>query len=123
MGFSDDFRLRTRKFAVQAIRFFRVIPKTEEGRIVGRQLLRAATSVAANYRAATRGRSEKEFLAKLGIAVEEADETIFWLEIIEESEVLNPTQTETIKKEAMEITAILSKSQKTMRTRLNSKKA
>ncbi len=88
MGFAEDLRNRTKKFAVDAIKLYRLLPKNEESRIVGRQFLRSATSVASNYRATTRGRSDKEFFSKLSITVEESDESLFWLEIIEESEML-----------------------------------
>ncbi len=73
---------RTKKFAVRVVTLFRSLPKTDDARIIGRQLLRAATSVAANYRSVCRARSKAEFISKLGLAVEEADETVFWLELI-----------------------------------------
>jgi four helix bundle protein len=81
MGFNDEMRCRTKKLALRIIRLYRALPKTEETRIIGKQLLRSGCSVAANFRAATRGRSKREFESKLSIAVEEADETCFWLEL------------------------------------------
>lgn len=68
---------RTKRFAVRIVNMFRHLPKTDEARIIGKQVLRSATSVAANYRAACRGRSKAEFTAKLGLVVEEMDETVF----------------------------------------------
>jgi len=77
----EQLRARTKQFAVRIIRLFRAFPRSEEGRIIGRQLLRCGTSVAANYRAAGRSRSRSEFVATIGTVVEEADETVFWLEL------------------------------------------
>lgn len=74
---ADQLRERTKRFALRIVGLFRALPKTEEARIIGRQVLRSGTSVGANYRAACRSRSRAEFLAKLGVVVEEADETVF----------------------------------------------
>jgi four helix bundle protein len=85
MGRLDEIRKlqdRTKRFAVQVIRFFSGLPKTEAARTIGRQLLRSGTSVAANYRAACRARSSADFISKISIVVEEADETLFWLELL-----------------------------------------
>jgi four helix bundle protein len=73
---------RTKLFAIRIVKLFKALPRTEEGRVVGKQLLRSGTSVAANYRAACRSRSKAEFIAKIGVVVEEADETVFWLELL-----------------------------------------
>ena len=86
-------------FALNVIRLTRQLPNTREGRLIGDQLFRSGTSVAANYRAACRARSKAEFLAKLGVVEEEADETLFWLELISDLQLLNkkilfPCQTE-----------------------------
>jgi four helix bundle protein len=80
----EEMRSRTQRFAVEVIRFGVGLPKSEEGRIISRQWMRAATSVGANCRAAQRGRSRGEFVAKLGIVEEEADETLYWLELLGE---------------------------------------
>jgi four helix bundle protein len=106
--FGEIFKLRTKKFAVDLIKFCRQIPRNDEGFIVKKQLIRSVTSVAANYRAACRGRSNAEFYSKICICVEEADETVFWLEILEEAEILTVSLDE-YKKEANEILAILAK--------------
>jgi four helix bundle protein len=76
---------RTRSFALRVLRVFRSLPDYRESRILGQQLLRSATSVAANYRSACRARSRPDFLSKLGVVEEEADETLFWLEFIAEA--------------------------------------
>jgi len=84
----EELKMRTKQFALRVIRLCESLPKTATGAILGKQLLRSATSVGANYRAACRGRSKAEFIAKLGIVEEEADESLFWLELIAESGLL-----------------------------------
>jgi four helix bundle protein len=86
---SEELRERTKKFAIRIVRLFRSLQKSAEGRILGRQLLRSGTSVAANYRACCRARSRAEFIAKIGVVVEEADETVFWLELLIDTGVLS----------------------------------
>src|SRR5882757_10785574 len=83
----QDLRARTRKFAIRIVHVYRSLPRNEESRVIGRQLLRSGTSVGANYRAACRARSKAEFVAKLGIVLEEADETVFWLELFQEGNI------------------------------------
>jgi four helix bundle protein len=99
-------KVRTKAFALRAIRLFRALPRTEEARVIGRQLLRSATSVAANYRASCRARSKTEFAAKLGVVVEEADETVFWIELLGDAEIVPAHRLEELKKEADELVAI-----------------
>ncbi|WP_374950664.1 four helix bundle protein [Mucilaginibacter sp.] len=84
---AEAFKKRTKKFVVDNIKFFRTLPKTEEAKIIGRQLIRSSLSVGAYYRAACRTRSQAEFHAKLSIVVEEADESLFWMEILVEAEI------------------------------------
>ncbi len=79
---SEQLKGRTKRFALLVIQMFRSLPRTAEAQILGKQVLRSATSVAANYRASRRARSRAEFLSKTGTVVEEADETVFWLELI-----------------------------------------
>jgi four helix bundle protein len=86
--FAEAFKRRTKKFVVDNIRFYRTLPKTEEAKIIGRQLLRSSSSVGANYRAACRARSKAEFHSKLSTVVEEADESVFWMEVLVEAEVV-----------------------------------
>src|ERR1700690_2787194 len=83
----EALKARTKDFALRILRLYRSLPRTDEARILGKQLLRSSTSIGANYRAACRGRSRAEFIAKLGIVLEEADETVFWLELLQEGTV------------------------------------
>jgi four helix bundle protein len=80
---------RTKQFAIRIVKLFRSLPKTEEARVIGRQVLRSGTSVAANYRAVCQARSKAEFIAKVGVVVEEeADESVFWLELLAETGIV-----------------------------------
>ncbi len=108
-----DMKQRTKRFALDIIRLVAQLPKTTEGRIVGGQLIRCATSVGANYRAACRGKSKADFISKLGIVEEEADESCYWLELIIEGKILPEEQVALLLKEANEITAIIVASRKT----------
>jgi four helix bundle protein len=103
---AEALKARAKAFAVRVVRLFRALPKTEEARIMGRQLLRSATSVAANYRAATRARSKKEFVSKLGNVVEEADETVFWIELLIETDTMEPHRIQDLLDEAGQLLAI-----------------
>ena len=82
-----DLKQRTKQFALRIIRLYRSLPAADEARILGKQLLRSGTSVGANYRADCGARSKAEFIAKFGIVLEEADETVYWLELLVESGV------------------------------------
>lgn len=104
---------RTKEFSINVIFLTRDFPKNDEGFIVKKQLIRCATSVAANYRAACRARSSAEFISKIGIVEEEADESVFWLELLEETGILNTVPVAKIKREAKELTAIFAASRKT----------
>jgi four helix bundle protein len=110
--FAESFRRRTKKLALDVIRFSQSLPKTEEATIMKRQLLRSATSVASNYRAACRARSSAEFFSKLSIVTEEADETLFWLELLEESEITTKAKIVTIHQETTEILSVVAKARK-----------
>ncbi|MDX1970667.1 MAG: four helix bundle protein [Planctomycetaceae bacterium] len=112
---------RTKAFALRVIRLVESLPRTRTAEVVGRQLLRSATSVAANYRAAQRGRSRAEFLAKLGIVEEESDESTFWLEILRDSGVIKPQKLELLIAESNEITAIIVASIRAARSRSKAK--
>jgi four helix bundle protein len=83
---AEALKARTKQFALRIIRLIRSLPRSAEGRIIGNQLLRSGMSVAANYRAVCRARSRPEFLSKLAIVIEEADESAFWLELLVDSE-------------------------------------
>ena len=104
---------RKKQFALRVFKLVGVLPETIQGRVVAAQLLRSGTSVAANYRAACRARSKPEFIAKLGIVEEEADESAFWLELIIETGLLNPRKVTPLLAEAGEIVAMMASSKKT----------
>ncbi|MHC2990996.1 hypothetical protein OB13_05085 [Pontibacter sp. HJ8] len=99
--------MRTKEFALRCIKLFRALPRQADAYVLGKQFLRSATSVAANYRAACRARSNAEFVAKIGIALEEADESLFWIELLEESGIMATSRLASLKQEADELTAIL----------------
>src|SRR5216110_3565806 len=86
---SADLKARTNQFALRVIKLVDALPRTIQGRAVANQIIRSATSVAANYRAACRARSRAEFIAKIGVVEEEADEMSFWLELIVDSGLLS----------------------------------
>ena len=104
---------RTKQFALRIFKLVGALPQTIQGRAVAAQLIRSGTSVAANYRAACRARSKAEFVAKLGIVEEEADETAFWLELIIETSLLSLTKVKPLLTETSEIVAIMTSSKKT----------
>jgi four helix bundle protein len=106
VGNSQDLKARTKQFALRILRLYRGLPAREEARILGRQVLRSGTSVGANYRAACRARSKAEFIAKLGIVLEEADETVFWLELLLEGGIVRHEKLDDLLKEANELTSI-----------------
>jgi four helix bundle protein len=108
-----DLKLRTRDFALRIITLFRKLPRSEEARIIGKQILRSGTSIGANYRAACRSRSRAEFIAKMGIVLEEADETIFWLELLLYAGVFPKSKIESLLQEANELTSIFVSSLRT----------
>ncbi|MFI5112594.1 MAG: four helix bundle protein [Terriglobales bacterium] len=112
----EQLRDRTKAFANRIIRLFRALPSKPEAQVIGRQLLRAGTSVGANYRAACRRRSRPDFNSKLGVVVEEADETIYWLELLGENGIMPKRRLEGLLKEAHELTAIFTASLETSRS-------
>jgi four helix bundle protein len=114
---TEEFKNRTKQFALRVIKLFRALPRTEEARVIGRQLLRSGTSVGANYRAACRGRSRPEFIAKLGIVVEELDESVYWLELLVESGIVRAERLALLTNETNELLAIFAAAQLTARAR------
>ena len=106
-------RDRTKEFAKKIIKLCRELPNNREGRLIGNQLFNSGTSVAANYRSACRGRSKAEFVSKLGIVLEEADETQFWLELIDQMAIHGGSSAGFLMQECDEITAIMVTSIKT----------
>jgi four helix bundle protein len=111
-----ELKQRCKQFAIRLIRLFRSLPRNDAARIIGRQLLRSATSVAANYRAVCRARTRAEFIAKMGVVVEEADETVFWLELLVESSIFPAEKMAAVLKEANELLAIFAASQRTVKS-------
>ncbi|HYX70935.1 MAG TPA: four helix bundle protein [Terriglobales bacterium] len=111
----EEFRNRTKRFAFRIIHLFQALPGTTAAQILGKQLLRSGTSVAANYRAVGRARSRAEFIAQLGVVIEEADETAFWLECLIESRILPSERLQSLLKEADELVAIFAAAERTAR--------
>jgi len=103
----DDLKKRTKKFALDIIELAQAIPGTQLGDIIRKQIIRSGTSVGANYRAVCRARSKAEFISKLGVVIEEADESAYWLEIIEDTQLLSSQRIMKLHKEAEEIVAIM----------------
>ena len=100
---AEALKLRTKQFAIRIVGVVRSLPRTREGDVVGKQLLRCGTAVAANYRAVCRARSKAEFISKISIVVEEADETVFWLELLADTAVVPPEKVSLLLKEANEL--------------------
>jgi len=109
----EEMKKRTKDFAKRVINLCRQLPETREGRLIGNQFFRSGTSVGANYRAVCRARSKAEFIAKLGIVLEEADECLYWLEILSETQIVNASLLEELMKEADELVGIFVVSLKT----------
>jgi four helix bundle protein len=118
---ADGLKLRTKDFALRIIKLFQALPGSDEARIIGKQLLRSGTSVGANYRAACRSRSRAEFLARLGVVVEEIDETVYWLDLLAASNILAQPRLAALQREAAELFRIFVASQLTAKAnkRLN----
>ena len=108
----EDFKKRTKQYSLRIIKLVRVLLHTAEGKVIGNQLLQSGTSVGANYRVACRARSMAEFISKLGVVIEEADESAFWLELIIESRLIKKELVEPLLKETNEIISIMAASLK-----------
>jgi four helix bundle protein len=102
----EELKARAKAFAVRVVRMTEALPRSRAADVVARQLLRSATSVGANYRAACRARSHREFTAKIGVVAEEADESLYWLEILVETELITEAKLKNLIQEADELTAI-----------------
>lgn len=107
-----ELKKRTKQFGLRVMKMIGALPNDSVGRAIGNQLIRSGTSVGANYRAACRGRSKAEFVAKLGIVIEEADESGYWMELIVEGDLLPKEKIEALLDEANQITAIMVASRK-----------
>jgi four helix bundle protein len=107
---------RTKAFALRVMRMSDALPRTRAANVITNQILRSATSMAANYRAVGRARSKAEFVAKLGIVVEEADETVFWLELLRDSKAVPAAKLNSLLEEATQLMLIFSASRRTAKS-------
>ncbi len=114
-----DLITRTKQLALATIRFCEALPKDETSRVLGRQLLRAGTSVGANYRAAQRAKSKPDFISKMGTVLEEADECAYWIELLLDAGKVDSNQSEPLHREATELVAIAVTSLNTARRNFN----
>ena len=119
----EDLKSRTRRFALQVIRLYSSLPKETVAQVLGKQLLRSGTSVGAQYHEGTRARSNAEFISKVEGALQELEESIYWMEILVESGILSQRNVENLMKEADELAAILVASVKTVKERRNRAKS
>jgi four helix bundle protein len=103
----NDLADRTKAFALDVIRMTDALPRTTSAQVLGKQVLRSATSIGANYREASRGRSKPEFIAKVGDCLREAEETGYWLELLQDSRALTPAQSAPLLDECRQLIAIL----------------
>jgi four helix bundle protein len=117
----SDLKKRTKQFGLRVIRLVESLPSSQTARTIGNQLLRSGMSVGANYRAACRGRSKADFVAKAGISLEEADECLYWMEMLQEAGIVPAEKLKELMKEADELVAIFTASIETARTHLNQK--
>jgi len=114
---AEEFKNRTKAFALRVIRLVEALPKSRTADVIGRQLLRSGTSVGANYRAACRAKSTADFVAKMAIVEEEGDEAIYWMELLVEAGLMDEQQVADLKTEANEIVSMVVASIKTARSR------
>ncbi len=108
---------RTKAFALRIIKMFSALPKTEEARVLGKQVLRSGTSVGANYREAKRARSKAEFISKVGDCLKELDETAYWLDLLAESGIVTPAKLTSLQDECNQLLAIFTATSKTAKSR------
>jgi four helix bundle protein len=116
MSSPQDLRDRTKSFAVRIVRLYRSLSYKADAQVLGKQLLRSGTAAAANYRAACRARSKAEWIAKIGVVVEEADESLFWLEMLIDCELIPARKLQALVKGGHELSAIFTASRHTART-------
>jgi four helix bundle protein len=108
-----ELSIRTKNFALRIIKLAEAMPRTRAANVISNQILRSATSIAANYRACGRARSKAEFIAKIGVVIEEGDETVLWLELLTESEIVPAVKLESLMAEAKQLLSIFSASGRT----------
>jgi|SRR5579862_5730371 len=114
---TEKLRERTKQFALRVIRLFQALPPSKEARTIGEQLLRCGTSVGANYRSACHSRSRAEFIARIGVVLEEADESVFWIELLGDLGVMKKDRIEPLLQEARELARIFAASRQTAKRR------
>jgi four helix bundle protein len=117
----DELKNRTKKFAIEIVKLCEFLPNKQIGWTISNQILRSGTSVAANYRAVCRAKSDKDFISKLETVIEEADETLFWLELVKELNLIKNKDFSDLSKEVNELISIFVSSVKTIKKRINSK--
>jgi four helix bundle protein len=110
---TEQIRQRTKSLAIGVVELYRSLPYRKDAQVIGNQLLRSGTSVGANYRAVCRARSRPAFISKIGIVLEETDETVFWLELLVETKIVTEERIGILLREARELTAIFTASQRT----------
>ncbi len=115
---AEELKKRTKQFGLRVIKLTEALPSAKAANVIGNQLLRSGTSVGANYRSACRARSKPDFISKASIAIEEADESLYWMEMLVEAEIMPKEKLLALMKEANEIVAILTASVKTARASL-----
>ena len=113
VSYAEKLKKRTKDFAIRIVKLYRALPNTGEAKVIGNQFLRSGTAIAANYRASCRARSNAEFIAKIGVVVEEADETVFWLEMLVDCEIFPESKMKDLIQEGNELLAIFAASQTT----------
>lgn len=118
----EELKQRTKRFGLDTIRFIETLPRNEPSYVIRRQLLRSATSVGANYRAACRGRSKAEFISKVGVAIEEADESVYWLEMLIDAGIIQPDKAAKLIDEANQLVAIFTATYKTASKNSNNRR-
>jgi len=120
---AQEFKQRTKAFALRVIHLVESLPKTRTSDVIGRQLLRSGTSVGANYRAACRARSQADFISKIGVVEEECDESIYWMELLIEGKQMKSSRLDKLMNEADEILAMVVASCRTARQPRNPQSA
>jgi four helix bundle protein len=114
---TEKLRARTKDFAIRVIHLFQALPPNKEAQIIGNQLLRCGTSIGANYRSACHARSRADFISKIGIVLEEADESVFWIELLCDLKIMKKERLDDLLQEARELTAIFAASRQTAKQR------
>jgi four helix bundle protein len=113
---AEQMKVRTKTFALRVVKMFKALPKQEEARVLGRQVLRSGTSVGANYRAVCRARSKREFVSKMSVVVEEADETVFWFELLVDAGIVSAKKMSGLQSEGNQLLAIFAASLNTAKS-------